>query len=396
MKTKIVKMFTVVVLVLVACAPPPNAPPINPSQPQAANAPSLVPATSKQPTTDASSHASDTPHHSDVDLTHLELGNGKASTSPQARYVFSCMQFNNVGATANGSWFNSDGTWDATKKLTVDGAMTWSYSFTVTIQGNQRVFTSNDLPNHITGNFPISPSDDAYQFDRNPGSIQEQSVTLSLPANPMISAQPSCVGGEVGIMLSGVLIFSAFDADGRDAPANEVQDDCDGHPQNTGFYHYHNLSDCLEDNTSGHSALMGYAFDGFGIYGYYGEDGAEVTNEDLDECHGHTHIIEWNGQFVEMYHYHATHEFPYVVGCFKGTPIVNGGLSGGGGGQQGHRSTCWWTRARWSASARSDQRVYWAFPRRVMFGWSNDRNMSDAPQFKSACVCACERTASIK
>ncbi|MFN8426725.1 MAG: hypothetical protein U0X87_10785 [Anaerolineales bacterium] len=36
---------------------------------------------------------------------------------------------------------------------------------------------------------------------------------------------------------------------------------------------------------------MGYAFDGFGIFGYYGEDGSELTNADLDECHGHTHVI---------------------------------------------------------------------------------------------------------
>jgi hypothetical protein len=141
----------------------------------------------------------------------------------------------------------------------------------------------------------------------------------------------------VGIMLSGVVIFSAFDAEGRDAVAHEVQDTCDGHPQSTGFYHYHSLSDCIVDTaTSGHSSLVGYAFDGFGIYGYYGEDGAELTNEDLDECHGHTHLIEWDGQMVEMYHYHATHEFPYVVGCFHGTPAVRA-LSGegqGGGGQQ--------------------------------------------------------------
>jgi hypothetical protein len=139
----------------------------------------------------------------------------------------------------------------------------------------------------------------------------------------------------VGIMLSGVILFNAFDAAGRDAGAHEVQDACDGHPQASGFYHYHNLSDCLEDTAAGHSALMGYAFDGFGVYGYYGEDGKELTNEDLDECHGHTHTIEWDGQTVEMYHYHATHEFPYMVGCFRGSPSVRALTAGEGpGGMQ--------------------------------------------------------------
>lgn len=277
---------------------------------------------------------SDAEHHSDVDLTHLEVGDGKYSTSPQIGYVYSCMtSFNGGGATGTGSWMNGDGTWDATKKAVVDGSVSWPSSFTISIQGDQRVFTGNDLPDHATGNFPVDPGDDAYAVDRNPNSIREQSITLSLPVTPTAAAQPNCVGGEIGIMLSGVVIFSAFDAEGRDAVAHEVQDNCDGHPQVSGFYHYHNLSDCIEDTAaSGHSSLVGYAFDGYGIYGYYGEDGAEVENEDLDVCHGHTHTVAWDGQMVEMYHYHATHEFPYVVGCFHGEPAVHA-LSAGEGRQ---------------------------------------------------------------
>ncbi|MDO8752635.1 MAG: YHYH protein, partial [Anaerolineales bacterium] len=224
----------------------------------------------------------------------------------------------------------------ATKKAVVDGTVTWPGSFTVSIQADQRVFTGNDLPDHPTGTFPVNASDDAYAIDRNPNSIEEQSITLSLPVAPTAAAQPNCVGGEIGIMLSGVVIFSAFDAGGRDAVATEVQDNCDGHPQVSGFYHYHSLSDCIEDTaTSGHSSLVGYAFDGYGIYGYYGEDGGEVTNADLDQCHGHTHMVEWDGQLAEMYHYHATHEFPYVVGCFHGETAVRALSSNAGQGGQG-------------------------------------------------------------
>jgi hypothetical protein len=330
-------------ILLGACLPPPpppGAPPNEPNQPQAPTESSAAPATEPQsgaPTEEAHTHGdSDAPHTSDVDLTRLEVGDGKYSTSPQVGYVYSCQtQFNGGGASGTGNWMNGDGTWDATKKAVVDGSVTWPHSFTITVQGDQRVFTGNDLPDHPTGVFPISPSDDAYAVDRNPNSIHSQTVTFGVPANPSVAAQPTCVGGEVGIMLSGVVIFNAFDAEGRDAPAHEVQDACDGHPQQSGFYHYHSLSDCIEDTTSGHSALVGYAFDGFGIYGYYGEDGKELTNEDLDACHGHTHMIEWDGQLVEMYHYHATHEFPYVVGCFKGTPSVRAvsGDGGQGGGQ---------------------------------------------------------------
>jgi hypothetical protein len=91
------------------------------------------------------------------------------------------------------------------------------------------------------------------------------------------------------------------------------------------------LSKCIQDNATGQSALLGYAFDGFGIYGPYGADGKELTNADLDECHGITSEVEWNGQKVVMYHYVATREFPYVIGCFRGTPSVRAVTARGGG-----------------------------------------------------------------
>jgi hypothetical protein len=335
--------------ILTGCLLPPPPPPQTGSDPSTESQPEVNDQSSQnqnQPsaTSEAESEShthSDAAHTSDVDLTSLEIGDGKYSTTPQVGYVFSCQtNFNGQGATGQqGNWVNGDGTWNALMKAVVDGSVSWPHSFTISIQGDQRVFSSNGLPNHTTGNYPISPSDDAYTYDRNPNSISEQSITLTLPANPTVAAQPNCIGGEVGIMLSGVVLFNAFDALGRDAQVHEVQDECDGHPQQSGVYHYHALSDCLADTQTGHSALMGYAFDGFGIYGYYDEDGTEITNADLDECHGHVGLIEWDGQVVEMYHYHATHEFPYTVGCFKGTPSVRSIGGQGGQTQQGGDTT---------------------------------------------------------
>jgi hypothetical protein len=67
---------------------------------------------------------------------------------------------------------------------------------------------------------------------------------------------------------------------------------------------------------------VGYIADGFGIYGNLGEGGRALANADLDECHGHAHVIAVNGASVNQYHYHQTREFPYTVGCFKGKPVA--------------------------------------------------------------------------
>ena len=254
----------------------------------------------------------------------LPLGDNKISTTPKIGYVYSCQsEFRGGGAFRAGEWI-SNSQWDPSKKPTVDGAISWpSSSISISLDDNTRTIKANNLPSHTTGKFPIASSDDAYNYDRNPNQIKEQKILLKLPGQPQIADSPSCVPmGMIGFMLSGVPIFNAFDAGGRDAPAYEIQDSCGGHPEMSGQYHYHDLSKCAKDtNLEKHSELLGYVIDGFGIYGKYGENGKQIQNNDLDACHGHTHKITWNDKQVSMYHYHFTSEFPYSIGCFKGTPI---------------------------------------------------------------------------
>jgi len=277
-----------------------------------------------------------------MNLTELPIG-GDISNAPEVGSVWSCAEtFNGRGATGEGSWLNlSAGTFDFTAKAIVDGEVNWDGEFEAIILGENRIFTGNQVPTtHTTGVFPIASTDDAYRYDRNPHTITELDFDLAVPANPTFSDTGACLNmGAIGIMRTGVVFFNSLDAEGRDAVAYESQDACDGHPESTGEYHYHNLSQCLEelDNEEGHSALMGYVFDGFGLYGHRGEDGEILTNADLDECHGHIHLIEWDGEMVEMYHYHATYEYPYTIGCYRGTPVVAeqmGGQQQNGGGQQ--------------------------------------------------------------
>jgi hypothetical protein len=272
-----------------------------------------------------------------LDLTKLKVANANVRTSGAKRgYLLLCNQpMGQGGAQQEGPWIHGS-TWDYTQKVLVDGAVSWpDATYSASVSGSTRTIEGNGLPlHHTTGAFPIQQSDDAYQYDRNPNSIKSQTVALDLPAKPKAASSPQCIrGGQVGILDSGVALFSAVDAGGRDAAANEIQDSCDGHPQMQGVYHYHALPRCLKTGSkTAHSKRIGWALDGFPIYGPRGDGGEYLRNTRLDACHGHTHAVTIDGKKQVLYHYHATMEFPYTAGCFHGKQAAADSAAGGGQG----------------------------------------------------------------
>lgn len=263
-----------------------------------------------------------------VDPKALPLGDGKVSNEPKVGYVDSCTSnFRGGGARHAGNWINeSAGTWNAEAKVSVAGSVQWpSASYAANASGDTRIVTTADLPlKDTTGIFPIARSDPAYQFDTNPNHIALQAVTLSLPLNPSAANSPNCVGlGYIGVLTNGVLLFNALDDAGRDAAAHETQDTCDGHPDGQERYHYHAVPSCILSRATGSSTLVGYALDGYGIYVERDSKGNLPTNADLDACHGRTSSVTWNDSQTSIYHYDATLEYPYTVGCFHGTPIMH-------------------------------------------------------------------------
>lgn len=263
----------------------------------------------------------------------VPLGDGYVSTTPRVGYVDSCItHFGGVGgAQADGPWINpTNKTWNSESKLAVQGAVRWpDASYRVHIAGGRRVLRFNDLPtDHTTGTFPIQTGDPAYRYDRNPNHIAAQSFDWSLALNPRAAAKPSCSnGGPIGVLSDGVVLFNALDGEGRDAGAHEVLDACAGHPDQSGTYHHHDIPPCiLRSARSGRSTLVGYALDGYGIYVQKDRHGRLVTNTQLDACHGTTSRVPWNGRPTRIYHYVATLEYPYTVGCFRSRPIS---LTGG-------------------------------------------------------------------
>ncbi len=258
----------------------------------------------------------------------LPVGDKKYTTDAAKKgHIYLCnanfVPEGQAGATARGPWFIGTTQWDINKKSYVNGKVDWTEQMTINVSSGKRVITTNNLPDHTTGTYPVSSSDPAYQYDRNPNSIKAQSLTYNLNASPAYGA-PNCAAGEVGIMLSGSGIYNGFDAGGRDAGAWEVQDSCDGHPQNKGAYHYHTMSRCIKDVSV--SKVIGFALDGFPITGPKVGDNNYLTTDDLDECHGIVSEITLDNKKVKMYHYVMTQDFPYSVSCFRSNPEKAPGL----------------------------------------------------------------------
>jgi len=260
-----------------------------------------------------------------VDLTRLPLGDGHVRSSPRAGFVDSCQTTFNAhapGAATAGPWIDSaNGTWNATTKIHVAGNVSWAgASYRNTVSGSERTIRTKSLPVGLTtGSFPVAASDPAAAYDRNPNAIAAQSLTITMPSKPAKAASPTCLSlGVIGVLTDGVALFNALDAQGRDAAAHEVLDRCDGHPQMQGMYHHHTVGACELAKAKGRSTLVGYALDGFGIYAERDSSGRLLTNANLDACHGRASTVRFNGKRQRMYHYVATREYPYTLGCYRG------------------------------------------------------------------------------
>ncbi len=227
----------------------------------------------------------------------------------------------------------------------------------VTCTDDELVVASNGMPN--------------YTFvAMTPNALTEQDHQWTIPLQPEIADSVTEIPllGTVGFAVNGLPFYgpneAAFPDPYGDPVYNGIMDDCLGHTGGTGDYHYHAmLVACLSgDVPEGEpSPIVGFALDGFPIYGpmvcvdaactqmvelqsawetlgdptTYAWDANEYVEKAdavyLDECNGH---VGPNGD----YHYHATNSFPYLLGCYTGTPSADAGggdPTGGGGGPPG-------------------------------------------------------------
>lgn len=143
---------------------------------------------------------------------------------------------------------------------------------------------------------------------------------------PSLGTAPLTRDAALGVAVNGVPIYD-YTGGGEmteaDLAHHQVLHDtlqtgqldvCGGHAGRGDDYHYHVKPTCMIDQmaNAGDAAILGWAFDGFPIYGDTNPDGSEIAAGDLDVC---------NGQADDAfgYRYHTSQDAPYIVQCLMGT-----------------------------------------------------------------------------
>lgn len=216
---------------------------------------------------------------------------------------------------------------------------------TVTIQ-------TKDLPPHLSYYYGAGhPNYVAFDtrggtHHPNPNVLSEQTVRISIPANPTpkgITIDPAMVdgvagtsnlefaGGAVGVALDSVAVFSGLAAPGDDiADERFTFDSYEAHPTGFGAYHYHSptpgpLEVLTKKGISGVEAY-GIMCDGTVVLGCSELDGSAPSGS-LDAQGGHLgNLVDEAGttHFTNRYHVHVcatghgyTPEIQYYTTCTR-------------------------------------------------------------------------------
>jgi hypothetical protein len=132
------------------------------------------------------------------------------------------------------------------------------------------------------------PGYDIGPWTGNPNIPANQNFVFKITRNPQpnTGTPTTTPMGHIGTWSNGVSMFNPKDGMSynnqgiwnRNAIVAEAVsfDNCLGHPAPNGEYHHHLNPTCLYDdsNATVHSPIIGYAFDGYPVYGAFGYDSA--------------------------------------------------------------------------------------------------------------------------
>lgn len=251
-------------------------------------------------------------------------------------------------------------------------------NITIKVEGDECAITTNNIPNH-----DFNDSSAAFATD-----VAEVSGEHRIPLEPAFAATTTAISltTDNAIMLNGVkldlLAAACYNVGDEKIGCNDMDqpwrfdpmspmnnfgtDMHNAHTQPTGAYHYHGNPQALFDqDPNTESPLIGFAADGFPVFGSYIDDNGTVRaarssyqlkagnrpssaddpggsydgtyrddyeyvagSGDLDECNG----MMWKGS----YGYYVIDEYPWVLACYKGTPDPSFDKAEGEQGSQGN------------------------------------------------------------
>lgn len=187
---------------------------------------------------------------------------------------------------------------------------------TVTCTDTHAIITSDTYPDHekmtgITGTNEQVPVPAEY--------------AAPIRLTPALTGTPLTRDAALGVAINGVPIYD-YTAGGEmteaDLAHHQAEHDtfqtgqldvCGGHAGRGDDYHYHMKPTCMMEQMAngGEDAIIGWAFDGFPIYGDANPDGTAIADGDLDICNG-------QADATFGYRYHTSSDAPYIVQCLMG------------------------------------------------------------------------------
>jgi hypothetical protein len=259
---------------------------------------------------------------------------------------------------------------DVSRSLSFDG------NLTISVDNDKCTFASNNIPNHDVGEggafaTPVSAVNNSFSVPASPQfASAATALTLSYDNAVLLNGvkvdlfAAACYGiGDEKIGCNDINQPWRLDPM---SPNNSFGTDIhNAHTQPDGAYHYHGNPKALFDfNTAAISPVVGFAADGFPIFGSYFDDDGIVRKaessyqlidgarpsgaddpggsydgtyrDDYEYIEGSGDLDACNGMTVEgVYGYYIIDEFPYLLGCFMGTPDDSFSKGAGGGGPGG-------------------------------------------------------------
>lgn len=322
-------------------------------------------------------------------LTFAALGTGAAVTSfGLAKYVVNSDGASSAAAaTATGSSAaastssSSTSTTAATSAAAAEVSDEVAYGMGDVATDNLTITVADGYRTIVTRSYPDHDIDASFRYPGTPAA-QDPGYTYKVTTDPQIADEPTFVqtGQVFGVHLDSVVFdpktagyYNNDMSSGWNYVATADQLDAYGahtRPE-TGFYHYHAVTDQWISEADSHSALVAWAADGFPVYLRYGYtdptdptsgvtnlassyrlqsgtrpsgspggtyDGTYVADYeyveglgDLDECNGRECVTP---EFPDgTYAYFLTDEWPWVPTYLRGTPddTFAPGFGGGSG-----------------------------------------------------------------